>query len=268
MMTQKERFLALLHNEPVDGFVNQYGALGTMAGFLMGSPLSKIEPRLKGGSVVNGWGVTYDWPEGEPGAVPNTDPEHVLIKDIEHWRDYVHRPDLHTVDSDWDTFREQAREIVAKGEIFVTPFVVPGTFELTHCFMPFEDCLAFLLEYPDEMNDLLDYITDWRMDLLEEYFKKVPEINMVFAHDDWGSKLSTFMAPEVFHEFYTPRYKKLYQIAKDHGAIVVHHSDSFCATLLDDMFEMGIDCWEGVLPSNDIPALQKRLNDENREFIL
>ena len=268
MMTQKERFLALLHNEPVDGFVNMYGVLGGLNGFLLGTPLSRIEPRIPGQTVVNGWGVTYEWPAGEPGAVPNTDPEHVVIKDIENWKKYVKTPDLHTEDSEWDQAREKAREIRAAGEHFVAPFFVPGNFEMTHCLMPFEDCLSNLLEYPDEMHELLDVITNWRMDQLEEYFKHIPEIDMVFAHDDWGSKLSTFMAPEVFREFYTPRYKKLYQVAKDHGAIVVHHSDSYCTTLIDDMFEMNIDCWEGVLPSNDIAGLQKKLNDENREFIL
>ncbi|MBQ1415569.1 MAG: cobalamin-dependent protein, partial [Lachnospiraceae bacterium] len=229
---------------------------------------SRIEPRIPGQTVVNGWGVTYEWPAGEPGAVPNTDPEHVVIKDIENWKKYVKTPDLHTEDSEWDNAREQARAIRAAGEHFVAPFFVPGNFEMTHCLMPFEDCLANLLAYPDEMHELLDVITNWRIDQLEEYFKHVPEIDMVFAHDDWGSKISTFMAPEVFHEFYTPRYKKIYQVAKDHGAIVVHHSDSYCTTLIDDMFEMNIDCWEGVLPSNDIHMLQKKLNDENREFIL
>ncbi|MBQ9464154.1 MAG: cobalamin-dependent protein [Lachnospiraceae bacterium] len=268
MMTQRERFLALLHNEPVDGFVNMYGCLGGLAGFLLGTPLSRIEPRIPGQTVVNGWGVTYEWPAGEPGAVPNTDPEHVVIKDIENWKKYVKTPDLHTEDSEWDNAREQARAIRAAGEHFVAPFFVPGNFEMTHCLMPFEDCLANLLAYPDEMHELPDVITNWRIDQLEEYFKHVPEIDMVFAHDDWGSKISTFMAPEVFHEFYTPRYKKIYQVAKDHGAIVVHHSDSYCTTLIDDMFEMNIDCWEGVLPSNDIHMLQKKLNDENREFIL
>ena len=56
MMTQKERFLALLHNEPVDGFVNQYGAMG----FLFGSPLSAIDPKIKGQKTQSKWGFWYD----------------------------------------------------------------------------------------------------------------------------------------------------------------------------------------------------------------
>ena len=263
MMTQKERFLALLHNEPVDGFVNQYGAMG----FLWGSPLTAIDPKIKGQRTHSKWGFDYDWPEHEPGAVPLSEGDDALIQDIEDWREYVKAPDLKTNDSDWDQLRSYMKTIDTK-EKFLTFFMAPGTFEYTHSMMSFEDSLCNLLVYEDEMHELIDYITDWRCEYMEEFFKHIKGVEAVFAHDDWGSKNSTFMSPETFSEFYTPAYKKLYGIAKDHGCIMIHHSDSYCATLLDDMFEMGLDCWEGVLPSNDILSLQKKLNDENRQFIL
>ena len=263
MMTQKERFLALLHNEPVDGFVNQYAALT----LFRQTPLSFVDAKSKGQKSQSAWGFWYDWPANEPGAIPMTDDEHVLIKDIEDWREYVKAPDLSTKDSDWDELRAQVRAVDSK-EQFRAAFMAPGTFEYSHYMMPFEDALCNLLVYPDEMHELIDYITDFRCTYMDEILKHVPEIDMVFCHDDWGSKSSTFMSPETFHEFYMPAYKKLYGVAKDHGCLVVHHSDSYCTTLLDDMFEMGIDCWEGCLPSNDIHGIQKRLNDENRQFII
>ena len=264
MMTQKERFLALLHGEPVDGFVNQYGAVQ----LLLGNPLSWIDtPPARGGRKVSGWGITYDWPEREPGPIPMTDEEHVLIKDIEDWREYVKAPDLSTKDSDWDDFRARTRAVDEK-EQFRAAFFAPGTFEYTHSMLSFEDSLCNLLVYPDEMHELIDYITDWRCTYMEEVLKHVPEVDMVFCHDDWGSKNSTFMSPEVFREFYVPAYKKLYGVAKDHGCLVVHHSDSYCTTLVDDMIEIGIDCWEGCLPSNDIPAIQKKIEDEKLNFII
>ena len=263
MMTQKERFLALLHNEPVDGFVNQYAPIG----FMFGHPLSAIDAHPKGQRTTSQWGITYDWPEHEPGAVPMTDPEHILIKDIEEWQEYVKAPSLSTKDSDWDDIRARAKQIDSK-EKLVTAFMAPGTFEYTHSMMSFEDSLCNLLVYPDEMHELIDFITDWRCKYMDELLSHIPGVEAVFCHDDWGSKNSTFMAPETFHEFYTPAYKKLYEVAKAHNCIVIHHSDSYCATLLDDMFEMGIDCWQGCLPSNGIHALQKKLNDENRNFVL
>lgn len=43
------------------------------------------------------------------------------------------------------------------------------------------------------------------------------------------------------------------------GCIAVHHADSYLAPIVDDMAEIGIQVWQGVLPENDIPALQRHL---------
>ena len=264
MMTQRERFLALLHNEPTDGFVNQYAALG----LLLGDPIAKLNDHPKGQRTTTQWGITYDWPDFEPGPIPMTDEEHVVIKDIEDWREYVKAPDLGQItDDEWAAQRARAQKIDRKEQL-VTALFYPGTFEYTHSLLSFEDSLCNLLVYPDEMHELIDYITDWRCACMDEYLTRVPEVELVFCHDDWGSKNSTFMSKETFQEFYVPAYKKLYGVAKDHGCLVVHHSDSYCTTLVDDMFEMGIDCWEGVLPSNDIHGLQKKIEEEKRQFIL
>ena len=42
--------------------------------------------------VVNAWGVTNVWPEGTPGPFPVHTPDKIVIKDITHWKDYVHAP--------------------------------------------------------------------------------------------------------------------------------------------------------------------------------
>lgn len=47
---------------------------------------------------------------------------------------------------------------------------------------------------------------------------------------------------------------------KENGVIVMHHADSYCEPIVEDMAEIGIDIWQGVLPSNDIPAMQKKLD--------
>ena len=82
----------------------------------------------------------------------------------------------------------------------------------------------------------------------------------MFSHDDWGSKNSLFMSPETWREFIKPQYIKTYRYMKDHGVIVIHHADSFLEPIVEDMVDLGIDVWQGVLPQNDIPALQKQLD--------
>ena len=46
---------------------------------------------------------------------------------------------------------------------------------------------------------------------------------------------------------------------KDHGVIIMHHADSFMEPIIEDMVDLGIDIWQGTLPQNDIPKLQKQL---------
>ena len=40
----------------------------------------------------------------------------------------------------------------------------------------------------------------------------------------------------------------------------MHHADSFCEPIAEDMAEIGIDIWQGVLPTNDIAGLSRRLD--------
>ena len=60
----------------------------------------------------------------------------------------------------------------------------------------------------------------------------------------------------MFEEFLLPAYKQIYGYYKDHGVqLIVHHSDSYAATLVPYMIEMGIDIWQGVMTTNNIPEL-------------
>ena len=60
----------------------------------------------------------------------------------------------------------------------------------------------------------------------------------------------------MFAEFLVPAYKKLYGFYKENGVeLIVHHSDSYAANLVPHMIEIGIDIWQGVLSTNNIPEL-------------
>jgi hypothetical protein len=40
--------------------------------------------------------------------------------------------------------------------------------------------------------------------------------------------------------------------------LIVHHSDSYGATLVPFMIDMGIDIWQGVMTTNNIPELIRK----------
>ncbi len=42
----------------------------------------------------------------------------------------------------------------------------------------------------------------------------------------------------------------------------MHHSDSYAATLVPYMIDMGVNIWQGVMRVNDIPALIEKYGDK------
>lgn len=144
---------------------------------------------------------------------------------------------------------------VDRSEQFVTAFVAPGIFEMCHHLMEIQNCLMNFYEYPDEMHELIDFLTEWELTYAEQICKYLKP-DAVFHHDDWGSQQSTFISPAMWREFIKPAYEKIYGYYKAHGVqVIIHHSDSYAATLVPDMIDVGIDVWQGVMNSNNIPAL-------------
>jgi uroporphyrinogen-III decarboxylase len=238
-----------------DRFVNDYEAMGLVMSTTVGR--RRREGGRGGLSVVNAWGNTKSWPKGTPGAFPVHTPDKIVIKDIEEWQKYVKVPRVKYDAEEWEPFIEMY-EKVDRNEQFACAYFAPGVFEQCHYLMEIQNCLMAFYEAPDEMHELIDMITQFELDYAAELCKYMKPEGL-FHHDDWGSQISTFLSPDMFREFIKPAYMKIYKYYKDHGVkLIVHHSDSYAATLVPDMIDMGIDVWQGVMRTNDIPSLIKQ----------
>ena len=255
MLTKRQNLLETIRGGKPDRFVNQYEAFNIQ----LGTPyaVNNRRPQYGEENVVNAWGVTSSWPIGTPGAFPVHTPEKIVIKDIENWRDYLKVPQVVYPAEDWAPFIAEA-EKVDRSEQFVTTFVAPGVFEQCHYLTEIQNCLIAFYECPDEMHELIDCITEFELAYAAEVCKYIKP-DALFHHDDWGSQISTFLSPAMFREFIKPAYMKIYKFYKEHGVeLIIHHSDSYAATLVPDMIDMGIDIWQGVMTSNNIPELIKQ----------
>ena len=251
MLTAKENMREVIRGGSPDRFVNQYEAVSLlMTPAMMGGAM----PRQGGPEVVNPWGVTMSYPENTPGPFPVHTPDKIVVRDIEDWKSYVHAPSLQFPDELWGVCREMF-DAVDGAKAYKAAFVAPGLFEQCHHLCSMEEALMNYLLYPDEVHDLIKYLTDWELELAEGICSNLHP-DALFHHDDWGSELSSFLRPEVFAEFFLEPYQQIYGYYKSHGCeIVIHHSDSYCANLIPTMIEMGIDVWQGCMKSNDVPAL-------------
>lgn len=131
-----------------------------------------------------------------------------------------------------------------------------GIFEQCHFLMDFENTLTALYEHPDEMHQLIESITQFRLTYAKMLIDGL-QPDVLFTHDDWGTKNALFMKPEMWREFFKEPYRRFYGYIRSRGVIAIHHADSYLAPIVDDMAEIGIQVWQGVLPENDIPALQR-----------
>ena len=164
MLTKRQNLMETIRGGSPDRFVNQYEAFR-----LIQNPLGGHNPNPKYGemNVKNAWGITRSWPKGTPGAFPVHTPEKVVIKDICRWRDYVHAPSVKFSDAEWEPFIKQAEE-TDRSEYFVMPFVAPGLFEQCHHLGEIQTTLINLYEEPEAMHELIDYLTEFELQLAEE----------------------------------------------------------------------------------------------------
>ena len=259
MLTARENMIELLEHRNPDRVVNQYEALSFVF-----NPFSMSANYPEKGSsepVADPWGVYYSFPESVPGSFPVQDDAHLVVKDIEHWQDYVKVPSLQFSEEIWGMTQDMFNAVDQKKSLPAI-FMAPGIFEQLHDMCKIEETLMAMYEYPDEIHDMIKMLTDFELELAEQFCDRLhPEA--VFHHDDWGSQRSTFMSVDMFEEFLLEPYKQVYGYLHDHGVkYIFHHSDSYAATLVPDMIEMGIDVWQGCFSTNNIPELISKYGDK------
>ncbi|QSX09018.1 uroporphyrinogen decarboxylase [Alkalibacter rhizosphaerae] len=252
MLTIRQNLLETIKGGNPDRFVKQYEFMELIMEANMRKGVAPGEHL-----IPNDWGVYYSWPVGQLGGFPVHDEEHIVIKDIENWKEYVKAPEVIDDDESWAKAEAHAKA-VDRNEKYCGVFVAPGLFEQCHHLMRMENALTAFYEYPDEMHELIDYLTEYELKLAEVLIRRVKP-DLLFHHDDWGGQISTFLSPEMFEEFFLAPYKKIYGYYKDNGVeLVVHHADNWAATLVPYMIEMGIDIWQGAMSTNNIPELIKQ----------
>lgn len=249
MLTIRQNLMETIKGSNPDRFVNQFEFMEIIMEAVMTTRIGKGEMLVK-----NEWGVTFSWPEDQLGGFPVHDDEHIVIKDIDNWRDYVKAPEIKDTDEAWAPAIAHANT-VDREEKFVTAFVAPGLFEQCHHLMRMENALIAFYENPDEMHELIDCLVEHELRYAKVMIDRIHP-DCIFHHDDWGGQISTFLSPEMFEEFFLDAYKKIYGYYKSNGVeLIVHHADSYAATLVPYMIEMGIDIWQGVMTTNNTPEL-------------
>lgn len=249
MMTLRENAMAIYNREQPDFYGDLMEAIELVPDPVL---MSGFGPQ-DGKPYKDPWGVTWMFKAGAPGPHPHITEENKVITDIEKWEEQLKVPGFDGLD--FGPAIEVANATDRK-EKFVGFMFGGGLFERTHFLMGMEDALVNYLEYPEEMAGLLRKIADYKIAYIRLMAEKVhPDI--IFYHDDWGSKQNVFLPPAVWRELIKPLQKEIADTIHECGMIYMHHADCICQPIVKDMVEIGVDIWQGVIAQNDIVKIQE-----------
>jgi len=202
-------------------------------------------------------------------------PNRYLFTDITEWRDKLKIPDIKSYNwnklADIDMHTDYFAPLIGRGLIPLDDgktnadgdklqvcMVIQGMFERLHSCMGFENTLMAIITDPDECYDFFGAIADHKI----RYFKKIAEfypVDVINAHDDYGTAGGLFMNPELWRKLLKPHLKRMVDATHDLSLLYQHHSCGFIEPLMEDFVEIGIDAIDTLQACNThLPELKKK----------
>lgn len=248
-LTPKENYMRMLAGQVPD-WVPSYFIPGTdMLSEALTTPISAPP----GVTLYSPWGVPFIGSENnQNGAIPK--PGHFILDDITKWRDVIKNPDLSGIDweakykKDCAGFDRSKKAVGIGGADY---------FQTLISFMGFTEGLIAMHEEPEEVYALLDYVSEYFMEVMERQFRWVkPDIYMVA--DDCAASHAPFFSVDMYRRLIKPFHKRAADFAMEHGAVIERHDCGKCESFIPDWMDFGVRAWNPAQPMNDLPGIKKR----------
>ena len=113
-------------------------------------------------------------------------------------------------------------------------------FERIHGLRGFENTLMDFYLEREKIEILADRIVEFDIRMIENISSRFPgKIDGFTFSDDWGTELALFISPDLWREFFKPRYKKIFDAARKAGWHIWMHSCGKVNDILGDLHEIG-----------------------------
>jgi len=210
------------------------------------------------GPITTKLGVTYVGCESlNNGAMPAPG-KNLLGEDISHWRDIIKAPDLSDFDfEDYYTKKlqdcDRANKIVSVGG---------GDYFLTLVsFMGFENLVINLYEEPEQIKEMLEFVSEYYMLVLKKAVQYVKP-DVISIMDDDAAYHAPLFSVDIYREFFKPYHKRHCDVARELGLPVERHDCGRCEDFIPDWVEMGIKSWNPAQVSNDLKGIKRKFGNK------
>jgi len=115
-------------------------------------------------------------------------------------------------------------------------------FERMHALHGFENTLTDLYLERERIETLADRIVEFDLGIIRDVAHRFPGCIHGFGFtDDWGTQQNVFIKPQLWDEFFKPRYKRIFDAAHEVGWHVWMHSCGKINAILESLIEIGLD---------------------------
>ena len=115
-------------------------------------------------------------------------------------------------------------------------------FERMWALRGFDNILVDLLMERERAEMLADRIVDFALRWIEQISSRFPgQIHGVHFSDDWGTQQALMIRPDLWREFFKPRYKRMVDAMHQAGWHAWMHSDGKINDIIEDLVEIGVD---------------------------
>lgn len=213
-----------------------------------------INERPEGKEGGEDW-FGVQWEYVEKIKAPMVKPGTKRLKDVTNWRQELKFPDLSSID--WKKAAEEETAGWDRENRASYIMLINGVFERTHALMGFEDALAAMYEEPEYYKELLDAITEYKLEIIRiigKYYR--PDI--LAFHDDFGANDRMLMSVDMWERFFRENLKRLIDETHKQGMLFEYHSCGYIEPVFSQLAEIGIDAIEPLQISNPVWKLKKQ----------
>ncbi len=151
-------------------------------------------------------------------------------------------------DFDFSHIHDKAKEIRAKDMAVAAGHLGLG-FQMHVMLRGYEKAFLDVAD-PDYTCCFVEHVTEFTTEYIEALLEAGNGlIDVVRADDDVGNMENMMISPEMWRYFYKPAWQKAFDIVHSHGAKIWFHSCGCVMPVMDDLIEIGIDCWNPFGPN-------------------
>jgi len=221
-----------------------------------------IIERPSGFDGFDGFGVRWVAPlsGGAGSALPA--PGEFILDDVTKWKSVIKMPDLASYD--WEGWAEADEQMLDRDMQGIEMIHTNCIYERMATFMGFEEALYSMIAEPEASYELLEALTEQRIEQMKyiaKYYK--PDVYKFF--DDVATERWLFISPDLYRALLKPLHTRMCDAAKELGMIPVQHTCGRADLLVQDMIDEGCHGWDAVQSQNDLVGI---IEEHGDHFVL